>query len=91
MVVEKLKEREDARDNKQDIENLYVEIESLTSQRNELLNENAHLLLSLKNAGNEYAKAAEMIIQYENRIKKYEESIDNFKKEINLLIDKLKY
>lgn len=57
MVVEKLKEREDARDAKQDEEALLEEIRVLKWKVNELLNENAHLQSSRDNAIEEYKKA----------------------------------
>lgn len=54
MVVEKLKEREDARDAKQDEENLLAEVERLKWLVSEYQHENDKLQISLKNAQDQY-------------------------------------
>lgn len=57
MVVEKLKEREDARDARQDEENLLAEIERLKWLVSEYQHENDKLQISLKNAQDQYLVA----------------------------------
>jgi len=54
MVVEKLKEREDARDARQDEENLLAEVERLKWLVSEYQHENDKLQISLKNAQDQY-------------------------------------
>ena len=74
MVVEKLKEREDARDAKQDEENLLAEIERLKSVNSELVHENDHLQLSLQNAQQAYLLEVKNWEKLQERIDKLEEA-----------------
>jgi len=57
MVVEKLKEREDARDARQDEEVLLAEVERLKWLVSEYQHENDKLQISLKNAQDQYLVA----------------------------------
>lgn len=83
MVVEKLKEREDARDAKQDEEALLEEIRVLKWKVNELLNENAHLQSSRDNAIEEYKKA----IAYWQELLKEIETLEKKIRDAKIFLD----
>lgn len=83
MVVEKLKEREDKRDAKQDEEALLEEIRVLKWKVNELLNENAHLQSSRDNAIEEYKKA----IAYWQELLKEIETLEKKIRDAKIFLD----
>lgn len=87
MVVEKLKEREDARDAKQDEDNLYAEVERLKSLNNELVHENDHLQLSLQNAQEAYLLEVKNWEKLQNRIDELEAAMKTVARQITAFIN----